>query len=121
MSSSANELLRKIGLILFLSVIGTTAGEHLFATIASKGITLLWISMLITIVPIVLGIVIGKYVMKLNFLTLLGLITGMMTSTPGLGAVQSKSDSNAGPVAYATVYPFALVLVIIYSQLLVLL
>lgn len=120
MSSAANQLLRKIGLILFLSVIGTTAGEHLMETVHSQGIMLLWISIVITFVPIILGIFIGKYIMKLNFLTLLGLITGIMTSTPGLGAVQSKSDSNAGPVAYATVYPFALVLVIIFSQLLVL-
>jgi putative transport protein len=118
-SSSANQLLRKLGLILFLAVIGTYAGEHLVETLKTQGIILLWLSLAMTFIPIILGVLIGRYFMKMNFLTLLGLITGVMTSTPGLGAVQSKSDSNAGPLAYATVYPFALVLVIIFSQLLV--
>ncbi|MBN2891469.1 MAG: transporter [Bacteroidales bacterium] len=120
MSSSANQLLRKIGLILFLAVVGTMAGEHLVETMQNQGFMLIWISVVITFVPIIIGIFIGHFILKINFLTLLGLITGLMTSTPGLGAVQSKSDTNAGPVAYATVYPFALVLVIIFSQLLVL-
>lgn len=121
MSSSANQLLRKIGLIMFLAVVGTMAGEHLIETMQSQGTTLIWLSLIITFVPIIIGVFIGYYVLKINFLSLLGLITGLMTSTPGLGAVQSKSNANAGPLAYATVYPFALVLVIIFSQLLVLL
>lgn len=120
MSSSANQLLRQLGLALFLAVIGTRAGENLVHTIHEQGATLLLISILITFTPIILGILIGRYIFKINFLTLLGLITGIMTSTPGLGVVQSKSDTNAAPVAYASVYPFALVLVIILSQILVL-
>jgi len=121
MSAASNQLLRNIGLILFLAVIGTNAGEHLLETVRDQGVMLLWLSLLITSIPIFFGIIIGRYFMKLNFLTLLGLITGIMTSTPGLGAIQSKSESNAGTVAYATVYPFALVLVIVFSQILVLL
>ncbi|MBN2662263.1 MAG: transporter [Bacteroidales bacterium] len=121
LSSSANQLLRQLGLALFLAVIGTQAGVNLVQTIQDLGVYLLLISILITFSPICLGILIGRYIFKFNFLTLLGLITGLMTSTPGLGVVQSKSDTNAAPVAYATVYPFALVLVIIFSQLLVLL
>jgi len=119
MSAPANRLLRKIGLMLFLAVVGTKAGENLIETISNQGITIIWLSVVLTFFPIIIGIFIGKIFMKMNFLTLLGLITGIMTSTPGLGAVQAKSESNAGPVAYATVYPFALVLVIICAQLLV--
>ncbi len=118
-SASANQLIRKIGLVLFLAVVGSSAGEHIVEVITNQGITLVWYSLLITFIPIIAGIIIGRYIMKINFLTLLGLITGIMTSTPGLGAVQSKSDTNAAPVAYATVYPMAMVLVIIFSQLLV--
>ncbi len=55
----------------------------------------------------------------MNFLTLLGVLTGSMTSTPGLAAADTKSDTEAASVGYATVYPAALVLTIIYSQLLV--
>ena len=119
LSSTTNQLIRRLGLVLFLGVIGTSAGEHLVQIVAEHGLNMILYSLLITFVPIIFGIIIGRYIMKINFLTLLGLITGIMTSTPGLGAVQSKSDSNAGPVAYATVYPFAMVLVIIFSQLLV--
>ncbi len=120
LSATANQLLRKIGLTFFLAVVGTSAGKELIATLADKGFTLIWISFVLTFLPIIIGILMGKYIFKMNFLTLLGLITGVMTSTPGLGAVQSKSDTNAAPVAYATVYPFALVLVIIFAQILVL-
>lgn len=120
LSSSANQVLRQLGLALFLAVIGTKAGVNLIQTVQEQGVYLLLISVLYTFIPIILGILIGRYIFKFNFLTLLGLITGLMTSTPGLGVVQSKSDTNAAPVAYAAVYPFALVLVIIFSQLLVL-
>ncbi len=118
-SSSANQMIRKLGLVLFLAVIGTNAGENLLEIIKGNGPILIWMSIIITFIPIILGIILGRFVFKMNFLTILGLVTGIMTSTPGLGAVQSKSDSNAGPVAYATVYPFALVLVILLSQILV--
>ncbi len=119
LSASANLLIRKFGLLLFLATIGTQAGSEVVETIQNYGFNLLWISAILTIVPVMVGAIIGRYVFKLNFLTLMGVITGTMTSTPGLGVIQSKSESNAGAVAYATVYPIALVLVIIVSQLLV--
>ena len=55
---------------------------------------------------------------KLNFLSILGSLTGGMTSTPGLSAVDPMSDSNAPSIAYATVYPFAMVILIICAQIL---
>jgi putative transport protein len=68
-------------------------------------------------IPMIVGLLLGHYVFHLNFLTLLGVITGAMTSTPGLGAVDAMTGSNASAVAYATVYPFALVCVIIAAQI----
>ncbi|MEA3504838.1 MAG: transporter, partial [Bacteroidota bacterium] len=64
-----------------------------------------------------LSVIIGRYVLKLNFLTLIGALVGSMTSTPALSALEPVTDSNAPHVAYATVYPFALVLIIIISQI----
>jgi putative transport protein len=54
----------------------------------------------------------------MNMLSLLGALTGAMTSTPGLAAIDSKTETDAPSVAYAAVYPLALVLMILFSQLL---
>ena len=118
LSGSANQLIKQLGLLLFLATIGTQAGAELIETIQQYGIKLIWVAVILTILPILTGVVVGRYIYKINFLTLMGIITGTMTSTPGLGIIQAKSSSNAAPVAYASVYPIALVLVIIFSQLL---
>ena len=54
----------------------------------------------------------GRFLFKINFLTLFGTITGGMTSTPGLAAADSMTEQNTHSVAYATVYPVAMVLLI---------
>lgn len=61
---------------------------------------------------------IGHFFMKMNFLTLLGALAGGMTSTPGLSAVDSMTDTGVPQIAYATVYPFALVAIVICTQIL---
>ncbi len=116
-SGTANMFLRKLGLIMFLSVVGTHAGEHLVETIQTSGIRYFVSGIVITLVPMVLSISLGYYVLKMNFLSLIGSLTGSMTSTPALSAVEPMTDTNAPQIAYATVYPFALVLLIIVSQL----
>lgn len=118
MSSNSNQLFRELGLLLFLATVGCSAGEHLMATISEHGAQLLGIGALITIIPVLIGALAGKYLLKINFLTLLGVITGSMTSTPGLAAINGKSDTNIAQIAYAAVYPIALVLMILFSNLL---
>jgi putative transport protein len=68
-----------------------------------------------------LAIFIGRYIFKINFLVLIGALTGAMTSTPALSAVEPLTECNAPTISYATVYPFALVLIILCSQLMSLL
>ena len=118
LSGSANQLIKQLGLLLFLATIGTQAGAELIGTIQQYGFKLIGVAVILMIIPILSGVIVGHYIFKINFLTLMGIITGTMTSTPGLGVIQAKSSSNAAPVAYAGVYPIALVLVIIFSQLL---
>jgi putative transport protein len=118
MSSNANHIFRELGLLFFLAGAGTEAGKELQSALAEHGVAPLLISAVITLMPMVAGLLVGHYALKLNFLTLLGVLAGGMTSTPGLSAVTSKSDTNIAQVAYATVYPFALVLMIIFSTLL---
>jgi putative transport protein len=118
MSGSANQLLRKLGLLLFMATVGTSAGGELAEVLKDDGMKLIAIGSVITLLPMIVGSLFGYYFFKLNFITLLGVITGSMTSTPGLAAIDGKTDSEAASVGYATVYPAALVLMIIFSQLL---
>lgn len=116
-SGSSNQLLRKLGLIFFLVAVGTDAGGHLVETLSTGGVTYFAVGAIITIVPMILTMIIGHYFLKVNFLVLIGALTGSMTSTPALSAVEPMTDSNGPKIAYATVYPFALVLIIICSQI----
>jgi len=115
-SGPANQLLRQIGLLFFLAAVGTHAGETLMETVRLNGASLLLIGFIITLLPMVIATLLGLYVFKINFLSLLGTLAGGMTSTPGLSAVDSMTDSNAPSIAYATVYPFAMVILIICAQ-----
>jgi len=117
LTTSANQILRQIGLILFLASVGAQAGSNIVSTLKTDGLTLLLSGVLITTIPMIIGVVVAKYILKIDVLQLLGGITGGMTSTPGLGAASSMTKTNAPGIAYATIYPVAMVLVIICVQL----
>ncbi|WP_439182178.1 aspartate:alanine exchanger family transporter [Carboxylicivirga taeanensis] len=118
MSGAANQLLRQLGLMLFLASVGTKAGATLVSTYQSYGAQLFVVGAILTLFPMIMAVVAAYFMKSLNVLTLLGSITGSMTSTPGLAAVDSMTDSNAAAIAYATVYPVAMVLLVICVQLL---
>ncbi len=118
LSGAGNQLLRQLGLLLFLAPIGTSAGAQLMQTIQEQGMGLFAIAAAITLVPMFVTAIVGLYVLKVNPLTLLGLIMGSMTSTPGLSALDNTTESEAPQIAYATVYPVAMVLLIICTQIL---
>ena len=120
MSGSGNQLMRKLGLLMFMAAVGTQAGSELSGILQNDVLRLLGIGLLITTVPMVVTGLIGHYFFRMNFLTLLGVIAGSMTSTPGLAAIDNKTECEAPSVGYATVYPLALVLMIIFSQILAL-
>jgi putative transport protein len=116
MSGPSNQLLRQLGLLLFLAEVGTSAGKTLVSTFQTSGLLLFGIGAAITLVPMLAATLIGRLVFKISMLDLLGTITGGMTSTPGLAAADSMVDSNIPSVAYATVYPIAMVCLIIAIQ-----
>lgn len=118
MSGGANSLLRKLGLLMFLATVGTHAGAHIADALREYGWTLLYTGMMITFVPMVITTMIGHFVLKINFATLLGVVAGSMTSTPALAAADAKTETDAASLGYATVYPLAIVLMIIFSQVL---
>lgn len=120
MSSSANVLLRELGLIFFLAVVGTSAGATLVETYQQYGYMLFIVGAAITLIPMIIMTFVAKRIYKTNLLTLLGGLAGAMTSTPGLAAIAPLTRSNAPQIAYATAYPIAMVLLVAVMKLLVL-
>lgn len=116
MSGPANQLLRQLGLLLFLAEVGTSAGKNLVSTFEESGLLLFGVGAAITLIPMFIAVIVGRMVFKISLLDLLGTITGSMTSTPGLAAADSMTDSNIPSVAYATVYPIAMVFLILFIQ-----
>lgn len=121
MSGASNQLLRQLGLLLFLAEVGTSAGKNLVETFQESGMLMFGVGAIITLVPMFAALIIGRFLLKINPLDMLGAITGGMTSTPGLVAADSMVESNMPGVAYATVYPIAMVFLILFIQLISLL
>lgn len=121
MSGPANQLLRQLGLLLFLAEVGTSAGVNLVATFQDSGAVMFGVGAAITLIPMLVAVLVGRLIFKISLLDLLGTITGGMTSTPGLVAADSMVDSNIPSVAYATVYPIAMVFLILFIQVISLL
>ncbi|UZH56476.1 transporter [Salinimicrobium tongyeongense] len=115
---TGNHILRQFGLLLFLIPVGLSAGSQLGPTIQEYGLSLFAIGAAITLIPMIIVVLVARIILKMNFLSVLGALTGGMTSTPGLSAVDSMTSSEGPQVAYATVYPFALVAIIIFTQVL---
>ena len=116
MSSSANQLLRQLGLLLFLAGVGTSAGQSVVETIQREGWSLFIAGIVVTLAPMIAAAFVGMRFFKINIFDLLGTITGGMTSTPGLAAADSMTDSPTPSIAYATVYPVAMVFLILCVQ-----
>ena len=119
-SNKTLKVLRELGLILFLLGAGIEGGKDFVRIIQEEGAMLFVYGALMTTVPMVIGFVVAKYVLKLCLFNTLGSITGGMTSTPALGSLISISGTEDVAAAYAATYPIALVFVILATQLLVL-
>ena len=117
------KLLREFGLMLFLLGAGFEGGVNLVSEVSTSGGGLvIWGFVggaFMTIVPMFVGFILAKYVMKLPLLNGLGSITGGMTSTPALGTLISTAETEDVASAYASTYPIALVLVVLACQLMI--
>lgn len=117
----ANQILRQFGLLLFLTPVGLSAGQSLVLAVQEHGAILFIYGALITLIPMIVAVFAGRFLLKINFLSVLGALTGGMTSTPGLSATDSMTESDAPQIAYAAVYPFSLVLIIAVAEILAIL
>lgn len=115
-SKQTLNLLRELGLVLFLAGAGLPGGINFVS--AFNWIYIVY-GIIMATVPMILGFVLGKYVFKLSIFNNLGSITGGMTSTPALGALISTAGTDDVASAYAATYPFALVLIVVACKLIV--
>ena len=119
-TTSANMMLREIGLVLFLASVGIKAGASFFSTVVEgDGMLFVLTGFLITVIPI---LIIGPIArrMKFNYFTIAGMLAGTYTDPPALAYANSICSKEAPAVGYSTVYPLAMFLRILTAQLIVL-
>ena len=113
---STLKVFRELGLMLFLVGAGIPGGAEF---VAMFDVMYFVYGVIMTIVPLVIGFLFAKYVLKLSLLNNLGSITGGMTSTPALGTLISTAGTEDVAAAYAATYPIALIAVVLVSQFLI--
>ena len=118
---SANLMIREIGISLFLACVGLGAGKDFIETIVNEG-GYIWIAYgaLITVVPLLVMGIIGRYICKLNYYTLIGVLSGANTNPPALAYSNDLTSCDAPAVGYATVYPLTMFLRVLTAQILIL-
>lgn len=112
------KVFRELGLVLFLTGAGISGGARF---VQEFKIDYFVYGMIMTIVPMIIGFVFAKYILKISLLNILGSITGGMTSTPALGTLIHVAETEDVAAAYAATYPIALVAVVFAAQFIIIL
>ena len=120
-TTSANMMLREIGLVLFLASVGIKAGAGFYNTVVEgDGLLYVLAGFLITIIPILIVGPIARMKFKFNYFTIAGMVSGAYTDPPALAYSNSICSKEAPAVGYSTVYPLSMFLRILTAQLVVL-
>ena len=120
-TTSANMMLREIGLVLFLASVGIKAGAGFWETVVQgDGLKYVYTGLLITVIPILIIGVVAKLYHKFNYFMVMGLIAGSYTDPPALAYANQICSNEAPGVGYSTVYPLSMFLRILTAQILVL-
>ena len=120
-TTSANMMLREIGLVLFLASVGIKAGANFFETVVEgDGLLYVLTGFLITTIPILIVGPIARLKFKFNYFTIAGMIAGTYTDPPALAYANSICSKEAPAVGYSTVYPLSMFLRIFTAQIIVL-
>ena len=121
-TSSANLMIREIGIAMFLAAVGLGAGKTFIPTLLDGGYVWIAYGVVITLLPLLLMGAVGRICLKLDYFTLMGVLAGSTTSPPALAYATSVSSLNdRAAVAYSTVYPLAMFLRVLMGQLMILL
>ena len=120
-TTSANMMLREIGLVLFLASVGIKAGGGFWETVVDgDGLKYVYTGFLITIIPILLVGTFARIKYKFNYFTIMGMIAGTYTDPPALAYANSVCSKDAPSIGYSTVYPLSMFLRIFTAQIIVL-
>ena len=117
---SASLMLREIGISLFLAAVGLAAGPEFVSTLQGGGLVWVGYGFLITVIPILLVGLLGRWVFKFNYFELMGTLSGSMTDPIALSFVSSNSPNDIPAVSYSTVYPLTMFLRVVSAQILIL-
>ena len=121
-TSSANLMIREIGIAMFLAAVGFGAGKTFVPTLLDGGYVWIGYGVIITLLPLLIVGSIGRLWLKLDYFTLMGLIAGSTTDPPALAyATTLSSNNDRAAVAYSTVYPLTMFLRVLTGQLMILL
>ncbi|MCM1071037.1 MAG: putative transporter [[Clostridium] fimetarium] len=120
-SSSASLMLRELGICMFLAAVGIGAGAN-FASTVFNNTGMWWViwGFIITFLPLLIVGLIGRGIFKINYLTLMGLMSGGYTDPPALAYAGNSTGNDAPAVAYSTVYPLTMFLRVVAAQALIL-
>lgn len=121
-TSSANLMIREIGIAMFLAAVGFGAGKTFVPTLLDGGYVWIGYGVIITLLPLLLVGVVARLWLKLDYFTLMGLLAGSTTNPPALAYATTVSSANdRAAVAYSTVYPLTMFLRVLTGQLMILL
>ncbi len=120
-TTSANMMLREIGLVLFLASVGIKAGAGFWETvIAGDGLKYVYTGFLITVIPILIMGTIARKKYHFNYFTIMGMLAGSYTDPPALAYANQVCSKEAPAIGYSTVYPLSMFLRIFTAQIIVL-
>ena len=121
-TSSANLMIREIGIAMFLAAVGFGAGKTFIPTLLDGGYVWIGYGVIITLLPLVVVGLIARWWLKLDYFSLMGLLAGSTTNPPALAYATTVSSTNdRAAVAYSTVYPLTMFLRVLTGQLMILL
>jgi putative transport protein len=117
LSPHSTTLLKTLGQLIFIATLGTNAGKYLLESLHNNGFLPIAIALGALVVSLGLVAFTCKVILKMNFIDILGVLSGAMTSTPSLTMANNMTKTDYPSIAYAAVYPLGLVLVIVLAQL----
>lgn len=115
--AAARNLSRELGLMLFLAGAGTRAGAEFVHVLQQQGVSLFLAGATITVCTVLVVLLLTLVLYRMNTLTTLGALAACMTNPPALGAASSQTDTDMPTLAYASVYPVALIFKILVAQM----
>ncbi len=117
--SGAQWIFTDLGLNLFIACVGLTAGPQAVQALKTTGLSLFFAGVVLTLTPHIVGLLFGRWVLKLNPVLLLGALTGAGTVTPALNALKEEADSAMPALGYTVPYAFGNLILTVWGTVII--